>query len=262
MSYTLLIDGRLIDLSVPKVMGIVNCTPDSFYSRWGNDLDEVPDIVDIGAYSTRPGHEVVTVDEEKRRLRLFFESQQFVRYKDCAISVDTFRSDVARMCVEEYGVHIINDVSGGADPEMFKTAGELRVAYILTGNKNEGEKVTTEDLILGMIRKVQQLRSCGVNDIVIDPGFGFGRTWCEDYELLYDLEKFQILNLPVLVGVSRKSMIQKVLDCTPAEALNGTTVLNTIALMRGANILRVHDVKAARECVKLGRWGINGSSLP
>ena len=149
------------------------------------------------------------------------------------------------MCVEEYGVHIINDVSGGADPDMFRTAAELRVPYVLTSNENMQSSVLT------LIKKVQQLRDMGQNDIIIDPGFGFGKNLDENYEMMRRLDEFQILDLPLLVGISRKSMIQKVLGCNAREALNGTTVLNTIALTKGADILRVHDVKEAREAIKL-----------
>lgn len=247
--YSLNVGGRLFRLDEPKVMGIVNCTPDSFYREpedaSGTVADEMPDILDVGGYSTRPGHEDVPVEEEMRRLREFFESKDSERYAGCVVSVDTFRADVARMCVEEYGVHIINDVSGGADPDMFRTAAELRVPYVLTSNENMQSSVLT------LIKKVQQLRDVGQNDIIIDPGFGFGKNLDENYEMMRRLDEFQILDLPLLVGISRKSMIQKVLGCNAREALNGTTVLNTIALTKGADILRVHDVKEAREAIKL-----------
>lgn len=247
--YSLNVGGRLFRLDEPKVMGIVNCTPDSFYREpedvSGTVADEKPDILDVGGYSTRPGHEDVPVEEEMRRLREFFESKDSERYAGCVVSVDTFRADVARMCVEEYGVHIINDVSGGADPDMFRAAAELRVPYVLTSNENMQSSVLT------LIKKVQQLRDMGQNDIIIDPGFGFGKNLDENYEMMRRLDEFQILDLPLLVGISRKSMIQKVLGCNAREALNGTTVLNTIALTKGADILRVHDVKEAREAIKL-----------
>ncbi len=231
-------------------MGIVNCTPDSFYRE---DSDgkalgmvsdgEMPDILDVGGYSTRPGHEDVAVEEEMRRLRSFFKSSDFDKYAGCVVSVDTFRADVARMCVEEYGVHIINDVSGGADSKMFRTVTELGVPYVLTSNENMQSSVLT------LIRNVQQLKDMGQNDIIIDPGFGFGKNLDENYEMMRRLDEFQILDLPLLVGISRKSMIQQVLGCNAREALNGTTALNTIALMKGADILRVHDVREAKEAI-------------
>ena len=266
--YLINVGGELLDLSTPKVMGIVNLSPESFYTP--SSVPSTPlqlhfnspstplsaDIVDIGACSTRPGHEEISPAEEERRLRNWFQGQQpiansqqpTVNSQQPIISVDTARARIARMCVEEYGVHIVNDVSGGADPEMFRTVAELGVPYVLT---HTGGWTGDSMQFKAMADKVQQLRDLGQNDIIIDPGFGFGKTVEENYALLRHLEEWQIFELPILVGVSRKSMIQHILGCTADEALNGTTVLNTIALMKGANILRVHDVKEAQEAIKL-----------
>ena len=202
-------------------------------------------MIDVGAYSTRPGASEVTQDEEMRRLRLALD---IVRREqpDAIVSVDTFRADVARMAVEEYDVDIINDVSEGADEQMFRTVAHLGVPYILMSIQ-----ANLHDTLLAFSRKVQQLRDFGQKDIILDPGFGFGKTLEENYLLMDQMERLLVMELPLLVGISRKSMIYKSLGCTPAEALNGTTMLNTIALMKGASILRVHDVSAAVECCKL-----------
>lgn len=245
--YALNVRGRLFDLSRPKVMGIVNCTPDSFYPDKDEDVWGA-DILDIGAYSTRPGHGDVSEDEEMRRLAQFFDEHHDLMGGKKLLSVDTFRASVARVCVEKYGVGIVNDVSGGKDREMFRVVTELRVPYILTHSETYcGMAQMLKDLIV----KVQMLRDMGNNDIIIDPGFGFGKTLEDNYDVMTHLEQLLLLDLPILVGVSRKSMIQKVLDCDAEHALNGTTVLNTLALEKGANILRVHDVKAAREVIDL-----------
>lgn len=257
LPYTINVHGRLFDLSVPRVMGILNATPDSFFSdsrmqtereiayRTTEIVEQGGDIIDVGAYSTRPGATDVPVEEEMARLRF---ALQIIRREqpDAILSVDTFRADVARMCVEEYGVGIINDVSEMADEAMARTVARLGVPYILMS-----VQPTLREMLIGLADKVQQLRNQGAKDIIIDPGFGFGKTLDQNYQLMYELEKLHVLGLPLLVGISRKSMIYKRLNCTPAEALNGTTVLNTIALTKGASILRVHDVREAVETVAL-----------
>lgn len=257
MHYTLNIKGQLTDLSQPQVMGILNATPDSFFagSRKQTELqiaaraNEIAQqggqMIDVGACSTRPGVTVATPEEESKRLRM---ALQVIRREQPALplSVDTFRPDVARMAVEEFGADIINDVSEGADPAMFRMVARLRVPYILMS-----VQPTLRDTLLTFARKVQMLRDLGQKDIILDPGFGFGKTLEQNYLLMNELEKLQVMQLPVLVGISRKSMIYRLLDCQPEEALNGTTMLNTIALMKGACILRVHDVKEAVECVKM-----------
>jgi dihydropteroate synthase len=201
-------------------------------------------IIDVGGCSTRPGGEVVTEAEEVQRLRMALgvirrEQPQAV------VSVDTFRPDVARMAVEEFGADIINDVSGGT-PEMFRMVTRLRVPYILMSLQP-----TMREMLLSFAEKVQQLRDMGANDIILDPGFGFGKTLEQNYEIMNELEKLLVMELPLLVGISRKSMIYRLFDCTPQQALNGTTALDIIALMKGASILRVHDVKEAMECVRI-----------
>ena len=257
LPYTINVHGRLLDLSVPRVMGILNATPDSFFSdsrmqtereiaeRTTEIVGQGGDIIDVGAYSTRPGATDVPVEEEMARLRF---ALQVIRREqpDAILSVDTFRADVARMCVEEYGVSIINDVSEMTDEAMARTVARLGVPYILMS-----VQPTLRETLIGLADKVQQLRNQGAKDIIIDPGFGFGKTLDQNYQLMYELEKLHVLGLPLLVGISRKSMIYKRLNCTPAEALNGTTVLNTIALTKGASILRVHDVREAVETVAL-----------
>ena len=256
MDYTLNVHGQLLDLSRPLVMGILNATPDSFYADSRQQtkgdialcsakiLSEGAAIIDVGGCSTRPGGEVATEAEEMQRLRMALE---IIRreHPEAVVSVDTFRPDVARMTVEEFGADIINDVSGGT-PEMFRMVTRLRVPYILMSLQP-----TMREMLLSFAEKVQQLRDMGANDIILDPGFGFGKTLEQNYEIMNELEKLQVMELPLLVGVSRKSMIYRAFDCTPKEALNGTTALNTIALMKGASILRVHDVKEAVECVSI-----------
>ncbi len=257
LPYTINVHGRLLDLSVPRVMGVLNATPDSFFSasrmqtereiadRATEIVEQGGDIIDVGAYSTRPGASEVPVEEEMARLRV---ALQVIRREqpDAILSVDTFRADVARMCVEEYGVSIINDASEMADEAMARTVARLGVPYILMS-----VQPTLREMLIGLADKVQRLRDYGAKDIIIDPGFGFGKTLEQNYQLMYELEKLHVLGLPLLVGISRKSMIYKRLNCTPAEALNGTTVLNTIALTKGASILRVHDVREAVETVAL-----------
>ena len=270
-SYTLNIRGRLMNLSEPQVMGILNVTPDSFYeaSRKNTEEDirqrveqivaEGGTMIDVGAYSSRPGAEDVSAEEEMRRLRMGMSIVRAVA-PEIPVSIDTFRADVARMAVEELGADIVNDISGGElDGRMFETVAKLGVPYILMhmrGNpmtmqqQTEYENVTVE-VMQYFAQKVQQLRDLGQKDIIIDPGYGFAKTLGQNYELLRQQEELKAFGLPILVGVSRKSMIYRLLGSSPAESLNGTTVLNTIALMKGADILRVHDVKEAVECVRL-----------
>lgn len=257
MEYTLNCNGRLLDLSTPQVMGILNVTPDSFYadSRQQTETDialrtkqilrEGGSIIDVGACSTRPGSELVTEAEEMERLRF---ALAIVRREapEAIVSVDTFRPDVTRMVVEEFGVDIINDVSEGADAKMFRMVARLGVPYILMS-----VQPTMREMLLHFAREVDVLRSYGQKDIILDPGFGFGKTLEQNYEVMREMQQLDMLHLPVLVGISRKSMIYKLLDMEPSQALNGTTALNAIALTKGASILRVHDVKEAVECVTL-----------
>lgn len=265
------VDGRLISFDTPKVMGIVNVTPDSFYAgsrvsesadisdRVRSMLADGADILDIGGYSSRPGADEVTPDEEYSRLARGLEAIRKVK-EDAVVSVDTFRADVARRCVEEWNVGIINDIAGGdLDPEMWDTVADLNVPYVLMhmrgnpktmGSLTDYKDVTAETLS-ALAEKTAQLRQKGVRDVVIDPGFGFAKTVEQNYQLLSDLKEFKIIGAPVLVGISRKTMIWKALEITPDKAANGTTVLNTIALLNGADILRVHDVRNAVEAIKL-----------
>ena len=258
MDYTLNLHGHLMDLSVPQVMGILNVTPDSFYAgsrkqteaeiveRCHQIVDKGGTIIDVGAYSTRPGGSEVSEAEEMERLR-FGLSIVRREFPHTALSVDTFRPDVARMTVEEFGADIINDVSEGGQ-EMFRMVARLGIPYILMS-----VQPTMRDTLLAFARKVQQLRDFGAKDIILDPGFGFGKTLEQNYQIMNCLEQLQVMELSILVGVSRKSMIYKLFGCTPQDALNGTTALNTIALMKGADILRVHDVREAVECVSIAQ---------
>lgn len=264
-------NGKLLDLSTPCVMGILNATPDSFYAgsrmqteaqiarRVEQMAQEGAGIMDVGAYSSRPGAADVSAKEEMERLRTALGVVRRLQ-PDAIVSVDTFRADVARMCVEEYGTAIINDISGGElDKDMFATVARLQVPYVLMHMQGTPQDMQQrphydsllEDVFLYFARKVQQLRDLGVKDIILDPGFGFGKTLEHNYELLAHLEDFRIFELPLLAGVSRKSMIYRLLDTTPAEALNGTTVVHSICLLKGADILRVHDVHQAVEAVKI-----------
>ena len=258
MYYTLNIKGQLVSLEKPLVMGILNVTPDSFFADSRVQTEEAvtararqmvadgASIIDVGACSTRPGSTPIDEQEEMKRLRTALNALSPVtRHPSPLISVDTFRPDVARMAVEEYGVDIINDVAEG-QPAMLRMVSRLRVPYILMA-----ARPTLHDTLMLFAERVQQLRDMGQKDIILDPGFGFGKTLEQNYALMQDLEKLQVMELPVLVGISRKSMIHRLLDCQPEEALNGTTVLNTIALMKGASILRVHDVREAVECVRI-----------
>ena len=264
-------NGKLMDLSEPQVMGILNVTPDSFYAgsraeterditqRIHQIVNEGASIIDIGAYSSRPNAQHISAEEEMSRLRTGLELIR-KHYPEAIVSVDTFRADIARMCVEEYGVAIINDISAGnMDEQMFSTIARLGVPYIIMHMKGTPQNMQEtphydhflKEIFYYFSEKVQKLRDLGAKDIIIDPGFGFGKTIEHNYELMNHLEEFHLFELPILVGISRKSMIYKLLGITPEEALNGTTALNTIALTKGAHILRVHDVKEAVECVKI-----------
>ena len=272
MEYTINVGGRLMDMSSPKVMGILNVTPDSFFSgsrkqteqeiadRCNQIIAEGGDIIDVGAFSTRPGAPEVSETEEMERLRYGLNILR-CEQPDAVVSVDTFRPDVARMAVEEYGAAIVNDVSEGGItgvankplgwtqgdyPEIFTMVARLGVPYILMS-----VKPNIKEMLLGFAHEVQQLRDLGVKDIILDPGFGFGKTLDDNYLLIKEMDKLKVLGLPLLVGVSRKSMIFKLIGGDPTTSLNGTTVLHTISLMKGANILRVHDVKEAAECVAI-----------
>lgn len=263
--------GRLVEIDRPWVMGIVNVTPDSFYSgsratdeltligRVRQLIAEGADVLDIGACSTRPGSQSVDAQAEMDRLQW---ALNIIRREapGVILSVDTYRADVARRCVEDWGVDIINDISGGTlDDAMFKTVAQLHVPYVLMHMRGTPDTMisltdydnVTADVLEWMARRIDDMRQMGVADIIADPGFGFAKTVEQNYELLARLEAFHALNAPLLVGVSRKRMIYTPLDCTADEALNGTTVINTLALERGAHILRVHDVRAAVEAVKL-----------
>lgn len=269
--HSLQVNGQLVELSSPKVMGILNITPDSFYSgcrtetemgiaqRVEQIISEGADFIDVGACSTRPNAPLADQDEEMARLRKGLSVIQRIA-PEAVISVDTFRSDVATMCVEEFGVGMINDISAGEmDDKMFNTIARLKVPYIMMHMKGTPQTMQIapqydhflKEIFYFFSEKVQKLRDLGVKDIILDPGFGFGKTLEHNYQLMNHLEEFKLFELPLLVGISRKSMIYKLLDTTPEEALNGTTVLNTIALQKGAHILRVHDVKAAVEAVKI-----------
>lgn len=270
--FSLNIRGRLLSYERPAVMAIVNATPDSFYAgsrnvsenaiteRVKRAIDEGADIIDVGAYSSRPGADDVSADEELRRLEFALKA---VRSVDTAIpvSVDTFRSEVAKRCICELGADIINDISGGVlDSKMFETVAELRVPYILThmrGTPSTMQSLTdypdgvTVGVIAELAPKLERLALLGVNDVIVDPGFGFAKTLEQNYQLLHDLRAFEMLGQPVLVGISRKSMLTRLLGITADDALNATTVINTAALERGAAVLRVHDVRAAREAVDI-----------
>ena len=271
VQYSLNINGRLLDLSEPQVMGILNVTPDSFYSgsrkqtedeieaRVRQIIGEGASIIDIGAYSSRPNADDVSPSEEMERLRKGLSVIQRVA-PNAIVSVDTFRSDVAKMCVEEYGVGIVNDISGGMlDKDMFATVAKLGIPYILMHMQGTPQNMqqnphyddVVKEVFMYFAEKVQRLRDLGVKDIILDPGYGFGKTVEHNYELMNHQEELLEFELPLLVGISRKSMIYKALGITADEALNGTSVLNTISLLKGANILRVHDVETCVEVVNL-----------
>lgn len=266
--YTINVRGRLVDLSRPLVMGILNVTPDSFYQgsrkqteveiaqRTNQIIEEGGVMIDVGAFSTRPGAFEVTEEEEMDRLR---RALAIVRRErpEAIVSVDTYRPRVARHCVEEWGADIINDVSEGGltgivntpiheEGSMFETVARLQVPYILMSVKSN-----LHDMLIAFARETQELYALGAKDIILDPGFGFGKTLDENYKIYQHMERLQVLDLPLLVGISRKSMIFKLLGGDPTTSLNGTTVLNTIALQKGASILRVHDVREAVEACKI-----------
>lgn len=268
MKYTINVRGQLVDLSSPVVMGILNATPDSSYSgsrkqteteiadRANQIIAEGGKMIDVGAFSTRPGAEVVSVEEETQRLK---RALAIVRREqpDAIVSVDTYRPLVARQCVEEFGADIINDVSEGGltgivgqeiheEGDMFETVADLRVPYILMS-----VQPTLKKMMINFAAEVQRLRDLGAKDIILDPGYGFGKTLNQNYEILNEAERLQELELPILVGISRKSMIYRLIGGDPTTSLNGTTVLNTISLMKGASILRVHDVKEAVEVCQM-----------
>lgn len=268
---TVNIQGKLLDLSTPQVMGILNVTPDSFYAdsrkqteeaiseRANQILAEGGSIIDLGAYSSRAGAADVSTEEEMERLA---RALRIIRseHPGAIVSIDTFRAEVAERCVVEYGADIINDISGGEmDDRMFDTVARLNIPYILmhmkgtpqTMQQNPQYEDVTSEVMQYFGRKVDQLHDMGVNDIILDPGYGFAKTLDQNYELFHNQHILQELNLPILVGISRKSMIYKLLGTTPQEALNGTTVLHTLALQQGANILRVHDVREAVETIKI-----------
>lgn len=271
MTHTLNLRGRLLELREPQIMGILNVTPDSFYSdsrtpdeahitdRVRQMMDEGADMIDIGGYSSRPGADDVTPEEEMDRLR---RGLRIVRklYPEVPVSVDTFRADVARMCIEEEGADIINDISGGMmDRQMFRTVARLGVPYILMHMQGTPDTMQVaphydnlrREVMLYFAERIDRLCQMGAKDIIVDPGFGFGKTLEHNYELMNHLEDFAVFNLPLLVGISRKSMIYKLTGGTPQTSLNGTTVFNTISLVKGAHILRVHDVKAAAEAKQI-----------
>lgn len=266
--YTINVRGRLVDLSRPLVMGILNVTPDSFYQgsrkqteeeiaqRTNQIIEEGGEMIDVGAFSTRPGAFEVTEEEEMDRLR---RALAIVRRErpEAIVSVDTYRPHVARRCVEEWGADIINDVSEGGltgivntpiheEGSMFETVARLQVPYILMSVKSN-----LHDMLIAFARETQELYALGAKDIILDPGFGFGKTLDENYKIYQHMERLQVLDLPLLVGISRKSMIFKLLGGDPTTSLNGTTVLNTIALQKGASILRVHDVREAVEACRI-----------
>lgn len=268
MDYTINVRGRLMDFATPKVMGILNVTPDSFYAgsrkqterqiveRAEEILAQGGSIIDIGGFSTRPGAQVVSEDEECRRLKW---SVGLVRqsFPDAVISVDTYRPRIARQCIADWGADIINDVSEGGitgivdtpiheEERMFDVVGQLQCPYILMS-----VKPNAHDMMIAFADEVQQLRDRGCKDIILDPGFGFGKTVDENYRLMDDLDQLQVLNLPLLVGISRKSMIYRTIGGDATSALNGSTVLHTISLLKGASILRVHDVAEAVEAVAI-----------
>lgn len=268
---TLNLRGRLLELREPQIMGILNVTPDSFFSesrtpdeehiaqRVKQMMNDGADMIDIGGYSSRPGANDVSTEEEMNRLR---RGLRIIRklYPDVPVSVDTFRADVARMCIEEEGADIINDISGGMmDRQMFRTVAQLHVPYIMMHMQGTPDSMQLaphydnlrQEVMLYFAERIDRLCQMGVKDIIVDPGFGFGKTMEHNYELMAHLEDFHVFGLPLLVGISRKSMIYKLLGGTPQTSLNGTTVLNTIALTKGAHILRVHDVKEAAETKRI-----------
>lgn len=270
---TLNVGGRLLDLSQPRVMGILNVTPDSFYDdsrcpeatmveeRVKQLITEGADMIDVGGYSSRPGCNDVSVDEEKRRLAIGFEAINR-HAPGTIISVDTFRAEVAQWSVEQWGAHIINDISGGEmDASMYDIVARLQVPYVMMHMRGcpntmmQPQYLQYDNVVADVLQyfssKIDRLTQMGVNDIILDPGFGFSKNIDDNYTMMRHLDEFARVGLPLLVGISRKSMIYKLIDATPSTSLNGTTALNVLALMGGAHILRVHDVKAAVEAVKI-----------
>ena len=271
LNRTINIKGELFSLDRPVVMGILNVTPDSFFAgsrkrteaeiavRIEEILAQGGDWIDIGGYSSRPDATPVTADEEMRRLELGLEILRH-DYPSVPVSVDTFRADVARYCVEKYGVAMINDISAGElDPEMFRTVADLKVPYIMMHMRGTPQTMASltdytnlmDEIMLYFAEKVRQLCLMGVSDLILDPGFGFSKTLEQNYELMAHLREFGIFDLPILVGISRKRMIYQLLGGSPEESLNGTTALHAYALLNGADILRVHDVKEAVEAVRI-----------
>ncbi|MFB6342065.1 dihydropteroate synthase [Saccharicrinis sp. FJH62] len=265
------INGSLYSIEDPVVMGILNITPDSFFDGGrffspDNALERVKvmveegvDIIDVGGWSSRPGSKLISEQEELNRLLPVLDEIRS-SYPDIVLSVDTFRSGVARNVVNEFNVNMINDISAGSmDQKMFETIADLRVPYILMHMKGTPETMQTEPFYENLFReivkyfseKVDKLRLMGVSDIILDPGFGFGKTLENNFELLARLDEFKVFELPLLVGLSRKSMIYKTLETTQDHSLEGTVAANIIALQNGANILRVHDVRAAKECIRI-----------
>jgi dihydropteroate synthase len=268
---TIRIRGKIMELTTPKIMGILNVTPDSFYDggKYTNDqliigkvrqmITEGADFIDIGAFSSRPGADLISEMDEMKRLEPALKAIR-KHFPYILLSVDTFRSGIARNVVENYDVNIINDIfAGTADDEMYQTVADLGVPYVIMHlkgtpqnmQKNPVYKNVTKEIFMFFSERLKHIRQAGVNDIIIDPGFGFGKTIQHNYTLLKQLETFKIFELPILVGLSRKSFIYKLLKTVPEESLNGTTVLNTVALINGASILRVHDVKEAKEAICL-----------
>lgn len=265
------IKGKLHYFHTPWVMGIINVTPDSFYAesrsfdqqsihhRIANLIEQGADAIDIGGYSSRPGADNVSPEEEYSRLASALEITRKY-FPDTIVSIDTFRADVARKCVTEWQADIINDISGGiADKDMWETVAELKVPYILMHMRGTPKTMqshceytdVTSDVIKDLAAKTDKMRQLGITDIIIDPGFGFAKTLEQNYALMAELQEFKRLDMPLLVGISHKSMIYKALDIKPEDALNGTTILNTIALTKGVDILRVHDVREAKEAIKI-----------
>ena len=280
-TYSLNLRGQLVTIDYPWVMGIVNVTPDSFYSgsrvtdertlidRVRTMVADGADIIDVGACSTRPGSESVDAQGEMERLQWALAAIRR-ELPDVILSIDTYRAEVARRCVEEWGADIINDISGGTiDERMFETVASLRVPYVLMHMRGTPETMSsltdyddvTAEVLEWMARRIDELRQMGVADIIADPGFGFAKTLEQNYEMLARLDAFHALDAPLLVGVSRKRMIYTLLGCSADDALNGTTAVNTIALLQGAHILRVHDVRAAVEAVRIVSMTLSNSSV-
>jgi dihydropteroate synthase len=274
---TIRVRGKIMELTTPKIMGILNVTPDSFYDggRYTNDqliirkvrqmITEGADFIDVGAFSSHPGADLISEMDEMKRLEPALKAIR-KNFPGIMLSVDTFRSGIARNVVENYNVNIINDIfAGTADDNMYRTIADLGVPYVIMHmkgtpqnmQKNPVYKNVTKEIFMFFSERLKYIRQAGVNDIIIDPGFGFGKTIQHNYTVLKQLNAFKIFELPVLVGLSRKSFIYKLLETVPEESLNGTTVLNTIALINGASILRVHDVKEAKEAIRLTQMYIH-----